>query len=86
MSLDPDYPNLPYGADAKRSLVAKASLSKAGVERVSFLPVMIDKQLRPEVLRAADARFADVVRYMEWASEGYGGPFRIEGDEVVVRG
>jgi poly-gamma-glutamate synthesis protein (capsule biosynthesis protein) len=84
VALDPEYPNLPYGVDAKRSLIAKAVLSGSGIERVSFLPVLIDKQLRPEVLRAGDARFDDAVRYMNWASEGYGGPFRVEGDEACV--
>lgn len=84
VKLDPEYPNLPYGEDAKRSLIARAQLSRAGVERVSFLPVLIDKQLRPEVLKAGDPRFDDAVRYMNWASEGYAPPFRVEGDEVRV--
>lgn len=83
--LDPDYPNLPYGEDAKRSLIAKAVLSRAGVQRVSFLPVLIDRRLRPEVLRAGDPRFDDAVRFMEWVSEGFEHRFAIEGDEVVVR-
>jgi poly-gamma-glutamate synthesis protein (capsule biosynthesis protein) len=83
-TLDPDYPHLPYGVDSKRSLIAKAALSKRGVERVSFLPVLIDKALRPEVLKADDPRFGDALAYMNWASEGYGGPFRAAGDEVAV--
>ena len=83
-ALDPDYPHLPYGVDAKRSLIAKAVLSQQGVEAVSFLPVLIDKALRPEVLTAADARFADALGYMNRASEGFGGPYRAEGDEVRV--
>ena len=53
VTLDPDYPRLPYGADGKRSLIAKAVLTRDGVEQVSFLPVLIDKELRPEVLRAS---------------------------------
>ena len=36
-----------------------------------FLPMMIDKLYRPEVLHASDARFDDMVRYMDWASEGF---------------
>lgn len=84
--LDPDYPHLSYGADAKRSLIAKAVLSRDGVRRVSFLPVLIDKRLRPEVLRHGDARFGDAVRFMEWVSEDFDHRFTIEGDEVVVSG
>lgn len=85
VTLDPDYPHLPYGADGKRSLIAKAVITSAGVEKTSFLPVLIDKQLRPEPLRRHDSRFADAVEYMEWASEGFPHSFAVEGDEVVVR-
>jgi poly-gamma-glutamate synthesis protein (capsule biosynthesis protein) len=84
VKLDPDYPNLPYGGDAKRSLIAKAVLGRDGVRRVSFLPVMIDKQLRPEVLRRGDARFDDAVRFMDWVSEGFDHRFAVDGDEVRV--
>ena len=49
--LDPAYPNMPYGVDGKRSLVAKAVISKDGI-RTSFLPTLIDTQLRPEILHA----------------------------------
>ena len=85
VKLDPRYPHLPYGEDAKRSLIAKALLSRKGVEQVSFLPVLIDPSLRPEVLRQGDERFADAVAYMRWASEGFGVDMQVEGDEVLVR-
>lgn len=86
VTMDPDYPHLPYGADAKRSLIAKAVLARDGVKRVSFLPVLIDKQLRPEVLRRGDPRFDDAVGFMEWVSEGFDHKFSVEGDEVLVTG
>ena len=53
---DPAYPLLPYGRDAKRTLLAKAVFARDGVKSVSFLPMMINKQYRPEVLRAAPRR------------------------------
>lgn len=84
VKLDPDYPLLPYGSDAKRSLIAKAVIEKGGVKRVSFLPVQIDKQLRPEVLRHGDPRFDDSLRFMEWVSEGFDHRFTVDGDEVRV--
>jgi len=86
ITMDPDYPRLAFGTDAKRSLIAKAVLSDQGVAKVSFLPVLLDKQLRPEVLRHGDPRFDDAVSYMDWASEGFGHKFTVEGDEVVVTG
>lgn len=81
---DPGYPLLPYGSHAKRSLLAKAVFSRNGVERVSFLPMMIDTLYRPNVLTANDPEFADMVRYMEWASEGFAHKFEIQGDEVFA--
>ncbi len=83
---DYDLPLLPYGRDAKRTLLAKAIFTKSGVKQVSFLPMMIDKLYRPEVLRNSDPRFEDMVRYMEWASEGFDHKFAVNGDEVVVTG
>ena len=82
--LDPEYPFMPYGKDTKRSLLAKVVVSKEGVKRVSFLPMMMDKRYRPEVLRHGDARFEDVLQYMEWVSDGMPHKFTVDGDEVVV--
>jgi poly-gamma-glutamate synthesis protein (capsule biosynthesis protein) len=84
VTMDPDYPHLPYGADGKRSLIAKVELTKRGAERVSFLPVLIDKQLRPEVLHGSDPRFDDAVNFMNWLSKGYDAALVPEGDEVRV--
>ena len=86
VALDPDYPMLCFGIDSKRTLIAKAVLTKQGVQRVSFLPALIDKQLRPEILLHGDPRFDDTVRYLEWASEGYDHKFTVEGDEIIVTG
>jgi poly-gamma-glutamate synthesis protein (capsule biosynthesis protein) len=81
--LDLEYPDMPYGVDGKRSLIAKAVISKGSV-RTSFLPVLIDRQYRPEILRAGDPRFDDALRYMEWASEGYSHCFVPAGDEIAI--
>jgi poly-gamma-glutamate capsule biosynthesis protein CapA/YwtB (metallophosphatase superfamily) len=85
VKLDSNYPHLAYGEDAKRSLIAKAVIAKAGVQKTSFLPVLIDKQLRPEVLKHGDARFNDAVRFMDSVSDDFDHKFVVEGDEVVVR-
>jgi poly-gamma-glutamate synthesis protein (capsule biosynthesis protein) len=82
--LDPAYPHLAYGTDAKRSLIAKVVMSKSAQTRTSFLPVIIDRDLRPEILQASDPRFSDMLDYMEWASEGFPHRFSIEGNEVTI--
>jgi poly-gamma-glutamate synthesis protein (capsule biosynthesis protein) len=84
VTLDPAYPHLPYGADARRSLIARAVFSEDGAQRVSFLPVLIDTRLRPEPLRRQDPRFDDALRFMEWVSEDFDHRFEVDGDEVVV--
>jgi poly-gamma-glutamate capsule biosynthesis protein CapA/YwtB (metallophosphatase superfamily) len=83
--LDPEYPNMPYGIDAKRSLIAKTVISRDAI-RTSFLPVIIDPQLRPEIICASDPRFDDMVQYMEWASEGFAHRFAVDGDEIAISG
>lgn len=84
VTLDPDYPHLSYGSDAKRSLIAKSVITRAGVQSVAFLPVLIDRELRPEPLRHGDPRFEDAVRFMRWVSEGCGAELIVDGDEVRV--
>jgi hypothetical protein len=79
--LNPAYSRLPYGPDAKRSLIAKAALAKPGAKAVSFLPVMIDRQLRPEILYATDPRD----RVYGLVSGGFDHTFKIAADEVMVR-
>lgn len=81
---DTAYPLLPYGRDAKRTLLAKAVFAKDGVKSVSFLPMMIDKQYRPEVLHYGDSRFEEMVNYMDWTSEGFDHTFTRRGDEVML--
>jgi poly-gamma-glutamate synthesis protein (capsule biosynthesis protein) len=64
---------------------ARRSLSKDGI-RASFLPTLIDTRLRPDILQAGDPRFDDMVRYMEWASEGFTHHFAVDGDDVAISG
>jgi poly-gamma-glutamate synthesis protein (capsule biosynthesis protein) len=81
---DPDYPRLPMGPDAMKSMIARVEITKSGVERVGILPVRIDTELRPEVLHAGDPRFDTAVEHIEWMSEGLPHAFKVEGDELVV--
>lgn len=86
VDLNLDYPLMPYGENSNRTLLAKAILSKDGIKQVSYLPLMIDKQYRPEVLHQGDARFDDMVHYMDWLSDGFDHKFTVKGDEVMVTG
>lgn len=84
VKLDADCLNLAYAEDGKRSMIAKAVIGKSGVTQSAFLPVVIDKQLRPEVIKGGDARFADALRFMEWASADFPHRFTAQGDEIAI--
>lgn len=84
VTLDPDYPHLAYGEDAKRSLIANLRIGPEGVREVSWRPVLIDRELRPEPLVAGDPRFDDAVRFMTEVSAGYGAAFTASGNELRV--
>ena len=86
VTLDPDYPRLPYGSDGKRALITKAIFSNKGVEKVSFLPTLIDQKLRPEILKNGDPRFDEAIQFMEWVSEDFPHNFNVVGDEVIITG
>ncbi|HUP93814.1 MAG TPA: CapA family protein [Burkholderiales bacterium] len=86
VTLDRDYPKLAYGADAKRSLIAKARVSNKGVSKVSFLPVIIDTKLRPEPLQRSDPRFDEMVQFMERVSTDFDHRFVADANEVIVTG
>lgn len=82
--LDPEFPLMPYGKACTLSLLAKAVVTREGIARVSFLPMAMDSQYRPQVLKRDDPKFAEVVSYLEWASTDLPHQFAVEGDEVVV--
>jgi poly-gamma-glutamate synthesis protein (capsule biosynthesis protein) len=72
----------PIGCE--RSMVAKAVFSKAGVERVSFVPVHINTRAQPAAVVPSDPKFLEMLDYMEWVSDQHAHQFRVEGDEIVV--
>ena len=81
---DPAYPRLPMGPDAMKSMIGRFVVGHGGLERAAFLPVRIDTELRPEVLRNGDPRFDTAVQHIEWLSDELPHTFTVEGDEVVV--
>lgn len=83
--LEESHRRLPFGPDAKRSMMARFTLSSAGIVESSWLPVLIDTELRPEVLLSEDPRHAEMVAYMEWCSDRVPHTFKQVGDRVVVQ-
>ena len=83
---DPEYPYYTWHKDAKRTIIAKCVIANKKIERVSFLPVMMNKMAQPEVMRRKDPGFTEVLNYMKDITEGQGltGKYAVDGDEVVV--
>ena len=75
---------MPYGAASCLSLLVRGEFDKAGITRVSFLQICINKSYRPEALKAGDRRFDELLDYVEWASVDLPHHFEVQGNEVVV--
>jgi poly-gamma-glutamate capsule biosynthesis protein CapA/YwtB (metallophosphatase superfamily) len=82
----PDYPSFPFPPDSRKTILAKCVIANHKIKRVSFLPVIINRQGEPEILVPADKRFGEVVSYMEdiTRDQGLDTRFTIAGDEVVI--
>jgi poly-gamma-glutamate synthesis protein (capsule biosynthesis protein) len=78
--------NFPF--DSRKTVIAKCVIAEKRIQRVSFLPAYIDKQSVPEILQAADPRFADVQQYLDCITReaGLNGQFVREEDELVIYG
>lgn len=84
---DPEYPTYPFHPDAKYSIVAKCTVDDGKISRISYLPLLINKQAQPEILKN-DKRGQEVFAYMEKITAGahLNAKFKWEGDEVTVYG
>jgi poly-gamma-glutamate synthesis protein (capsule biosynthesis protein) len=75
-----------FPADARRTVVAKCLIKGGKVLRVSLIPTYVNRQSQPEMLKASDPRFNEVVQYLEemTLAANLNGTFRRDGDEVVI--
>ena len=85
--LDPEYPTYPFHKEAKYSAVAKLAVEDGKIKRVSYLPVLINKQAQPEILKR-DSRGQEVFDYMEQITRTakLNATYSWDGDEIVVHG
>lgn len=85
--VDPEYIGYGYPPDSRKTMLVKCIISDKQIQRVSFLPAYINKYAQPEILKTSDARFEDVVTYMERISkeQKLDVKFVVEDNEVVVQ-
>ncbi len=84
--IDPEYPMYGFPADSRKTILVKCILCNKQIERVSFLPVMINKQSQPEIMLRGDKRSSDVFEYMQWLCKDQNLDTKLffDGDEIVV--
>lgn len=84
---DPEYPSYFMPPDSRKTIVVKCLIADGAVQTVGYLPTMINRQSQPEVLAAADPRFAQVNAYVEaiTRSQGFDTSFKVHGDLVMVQ-
>jgi hypothetical protein len=82
----PDYPSYPFPSDSRKTILAKCVISNRKINKVSFLPVIINKQGEPEILASGDKRFGEVAGYIEEITrdQGLDTNYTIDGDEVTI--
>ncbi|MBI4333322.1 MAG: CapA family protein [Chloroflexi bacterium] len=71
--------------DTRHSMIVKCIAGKKGINKVSFLPVTINRRAEPELLSRSDTRFGELLSYIEpWCKE-LGTTLTVDGEEVVMR-
>lgn len=84
---DPEYEEwYAVPPENRMSMIARVDIRGGRIERVFFLPVMINKRAQPRILPRSDPEFETVVGYVKeiTASQGIGTRYAVDGDEVVV--
>jgi len=83
----PDFDSLyNFPPDSRMTLVVSAQATTEGLVDIGFLPAFINRDAQPEILKADDVRFGQVVDYLRWATEaaGLNARFQPRGDTVLL--
>lgn len=83
---DPKALPYQYPPDARKTIMVKCFISDKKIDRVSFLPFMINKLGQPEPLSAEDKRSDEVHDYVAWCCQDQKlqTKFVRDGNDVVV--
>lgn len=84
----PDFGSLyNFPPESRMTLIVSARLGRRGVSELCFVPAYINRDAQAEIVRASDARFSEIARYMTRisASQGLAVRYEIGADRVFVR-
>ena len=84
---EPDFDSLYNFPPASRlSMIARLQIAAGRIRETGFLPLYIDRDAVPRIVPPGDARFDEVVAYLQAVTgeAGLNGRYTIRGDRVVV--
>ncbi|MFC1862031.1 CapA family protein [Chloroflexota bacterium] len=82
--IDPNYPTYAFQPDARKTILAKCIISNKQIQRVTFMPVIINKKGQPEVVHRENKDSQEVLNFINEASKELGTKLSFEGDEVLI--
>lgn len=84
----PEYPTYPFPVDSRKTIIAKCLISNRRIEKVSFLPAIINKRAEPEIVSRENENFDRIVAYMEKIDkhEQIDTRYSVERNEVIISG
>jgi len=84
--IDPEYQTYNFPPEARKSMIVKFKISNKRINRVGFLPIIINKSSQPEV--ATGARAEEVLSYVKWLckDQHLETTFSKNGKEIVLDG
>lgn len=84
--VDPDYATYAFPADSRKSILVKCRIEDKKLQSVTFLPLWISKNGRPEPLSQRDSRSQKVLEYIKWLcrDQKLATRFVRRGDEITV--
>ena len=76
-----------YEKESRHTMIVKIVATSKGVERVSYIPAMINKQAQPVVVTSKDKEFNEHIEHLRMVTEAVGFATTLvpDGDEVVVK-
>ena len=86
-TIDEDWLNsYAFPADSRKTILVKCTITDKKIEKVSFLPVMINRQAQPVIVKGKTKEFDEVLEYMKEISisQGLKTDFKPDGDEVII--
>jgi poly-gamma-glutamate capsule biosynthesis protein CapA/YwtB (metallophosphatase superfamily) len=84
---DPEY-DVYYGfvKESRKSMIVRCNIVDKKIQRVSFLPVLINQKAQPRVVTREDKNFEELFEYVKEITEDQElkAEFSMEGNEIVV--